>query len=105
MARWLSAHRDLHDRRPWQRAATPFAQAVLALRWFKDATDLPPILARDAKVSVATAYRYVLEAIDVIAAQAPELPTCSPTACGRDGSSFAWTAHLSQAERANAQLN
>lgn len=42
------------------------------LRWFKDATALPT-LARDARVSIATAYRYVHEAIDVIAAQAPEL--------------------------------
>jgi hypothetical protein len=70
---WLDAHREAHDRRPWQRAATPYTQAVLVLRWFKDATDLPA-LARDARVSVATAYRYVHEGIDVIAAQAPELP-------------------------------
>jgi hypothetical protein len=73
VSRWLAAYRKEHDRRPWQRAATPFAQAVLVLRWFKDATDLPT-LARDAKVSIATAYRYVHEAIDVIAAQAPDLP-------------------------------
>jgi hypothetical protein len=32
------------------------------------------ILARDAGVSIATGYRYLHEAIDVIAAQAPELP-------------------------------
>jgi len=45
----------------------------LVLRWFKDATDLR-LLARDAKISVATAYRYLHEAIEVIAQQAPELP-------------------------------
>jgi hypothetical protein len=73
VSRWLAAHREAHDRRPWQRAATPFVQAVLVLRWFKNATDLPA-LARDARISVATAYRYVHEGIDVIAAQAPELP-------------------------------
>jgi len=73
VSRWLAAHRKAHDRRPWQRAATPFVQAVLVLRWFKDATDLA-ILARDGKVSIATAYRYVHEGIDVIAAHAPELP-------------------------------
>lgn len=73
VSRWLAAHRKAHDRRPWQRAATPFVQAVLVLRWFKDATDLPA-LARDARVSIATAYRYVHEGIDVIAAQAPDLP-------------------------------
>jgi hypothetical protein len=72
VSRWLAAHRKTYDIRPWQRAATPFAQAVLVLRWFKDATDLPN-LARDAKVSIATAYRYLHEAIDVIAAHAPDL--------------------------------
>ena len=70
---WLAAHRQAHDRAPWQRAATPRAQAVLVLRWFKERTDVR-ILARDARVSVATAYRYLHEAIDVIAARAPELP-------------------------------
>lgn len=69
---WLLAHRKAHDARPWQRAATPYVQAIMVLRWFKEGTDLR-ILARDAAVSIATAYRYVHEAIDVIAAQAPEL--------------------------------
>jgi len=73
VARWLTAHRKAHDARPWQRAATPFVQAVMVLRWFKEATDMR-LLARDARVSIATAYRYLHEAIDVIAAQAPELP-------------------------------
>lgn len=73
VARWLAAHRKAHDVRPWQRAATPFVQAVMVLRWFKEATDIR-ILARDAQVSIATGYRYLHEAIDVIAAHAPELP-------------------------------
>ena len=73
VSRWLAAHRKTHDVRPWQRAATPYVQAVLVLRWFKERTDLR-ILARDARISIATAYRYLHEAIDVIAAQAPELP-------------------------------
>lgn len=73
VAHWLAAHRKAHDLRPWQRAATPFVQAVMALRWFKESTDLR-ILARDAQVSIATGYRYLHEAIDVIAAHAPELP-------------------------------
>lgn len=72
VSRWLAAHRRVHDRRPWQRAATPYVQAVMVLRWFKDATDLR-LLARDARVSIATAYRYVHEGIDVIAAHAPDL--------------------------------
>jgi hypothetical protein len=73
VSRWLLAHRKQHDARPWQRAATPYVQAVMVLRWFKEATDLA-ILARDAGVSIATAYRYLHEAIDVIAVQAPQLP-------------------------------
>lgn len=72
VSRWLAAHRKIHDRRPWQRAATPYVQAVLVLRWFKDATDLR-LLARDANVSIATAYRYLHEGIDVIAAHVPDL--------------------------------
>jgi hypothetical protein len=70
---WLLDHRKAHDARPWQRAATPYVQAVMVLRWFKEATDLR-VLARDAAVSIATAYRYLHEAIDVIAGHAPELP-------------------------------
>jgi len=54
VAGWLSAHRKAHDRAPWQRAATPFVQAVMTLRWFKDNTDIR-LLARDAGVSIATA--------------------------------------------------
>lgn len=72
VARWLRSHRKLIDSRPWQRAATPFVQAVLVLRWFKDATDVA-LLARDAGISVATGYRYLHEGIDVIATHAPDL--------------------------------
>jgi hypothetical protein len=81
VSRWLLIHRKAHDRRPWQRAATPYVQAVLVLRWFKEATDIR-ILARDARVSIATAYRYLHEGIDVIAAHAPDLPDV--LAHGRD---------------------
>lgn len=72
LARWLTAHRKLYDSRPWQRAATPWMQAILVLRWYKDATDLR-LLARDAKISIATAYRYLHEGITVIAARSPDL--------------------------------
>jgi hypothetical protein len=72
VSRWLAAHRKANDRAPWQRAATPYVQAVLVLRWFKERTDVR-ILARDAKVSVATGYRYLHEGIDVIAGHAPDL--------------------------------
>lgn len=69
---WLTEHRREHDRAPWQRAASPRAQALLVLRWFKERTDLR-LLARDTGISVATAYRYLHEGIDVIATRAPDL--------------------------------
>ncbi len=72
VSRRLAAHRKIHDTRPWQRAATPYAQAVLVLRWVKERTDLA-VLARDSRISIATAYRYLHEAIDVIAAHARDL--------------------------------
>lgn len=72
VSRWLRAHRRRVDARPWQRAATCWTQTVLVLRWFKDATKVH-LLARDAGISHATAYRYLHEAIDVIAANAPDL--------------------------------
>lgn len=73
VSRWLQAHRKRVDSRPWQRAATCWTQAVLVLRWLIDGTDVH-LLARDAKVSQATGYRYLHEAIEVIAEQAPGLP-------------------------------
>lgn len=71
VSRWILDHRRRHDIRPWQRAGTCRTQALLVLRWLKDATDLF-LLARDSRVSVATAYRYPL---DVIAQRMPDLPT------------------------------
>ena len=56
---WLAAHRRAHDARPWQRAATCRARAVLVLRWMVAGTALTT-LARDSRVSRATAYRYPL---------------------------------------------
>ena len=72
ISRWLQAHRRQGDARPWQRAATSWTQSVLVLRWLIDGTDIR-LLARDAKISQATGYRYLHEAIDVIAAHAPDL--------------------------------
>jgi DDE superfamily endonuclease len=54
------------------RAASAHTQAVLVLRWFRENTGMPT-LARDARVSIATGYRYLHEGIDVLAVQAPEL--------------------------------
>ncbi|USQ79730.1 transposase [Ornithinimicrobium faecis] len=69
---WVQAHRRANDVRPWQRAATSWTQALLVLRWFKDDTAVH-LLARDAGISQATAYRYLHEAVEVIADRAPEL--------------------------------
>ncbi|MFJ4106780.1 transposase family protein [Oerskovia enterophila] len=60
------------DQRRWQRAAPARTQAILVPRWFKDATRIPS-LAHDAGISIATAYRYLHEGIDVIADHAPDL--------------------------------
>lgn len=68
VTRILAAHPHRTDRRRWQRAATVYVQAVMALRWFRDGTAIAA-LARD-RVSVATAYRLVHKGIDVIAAHA-----------------------------------
>lgn len=83
---WLRDHRRAHDVRPWQRAATVYVQALMVLRWFKDDTDLR-ILARDAGISIATAYRYLHEGIDVIAAHTPDLAEVLAQAL-REGWSF-----------------
>ena len=48
-------------------------QALLALRWFRDRTRIDR-LATDHGISRATAYRYIAEAVDVLSAQAPDLP-------------------------------
>jgi len=69
---WLKSHRLAHDIRPWQRAATPAAQSIMFLRWARDDSRLHA-LARDTGVSQATAYRYIHEAIDVVAAQGLDL--------------------------------
>jgi hypothetical protein len=47
-------------------------QAVLGVRWFRDRTTCDA-LARDHRISRATAYRYRDEVIDVLAEQAPDL--------------------------------
>jgi hypothetical protein len=66
---WIQADRRAVDTRPWQRSATNWTQAVLVVRWLIDVTDVR-LLAREARISQATGYRYLHEAIDVIAARA-----------------------------------
>ena len=73
VSQWIAAHRRVHDTRPWQRAATLWVQAVMLLRRLIEATSIAG-LARDAGVWPASAYRYLHEALDVVAHRAPDLP-------------------------------
>jgi hypothetical protein len=68
----LRAERLRRGTRRNRRALTPYRHAVLVLRWFRDATPIHR-LALDHGISVATAYRYLHEAITALAAQAPDL--------------------------------
>lgn len=72
LARLLAAERRRRGTPARSRKLSCRGQAVLALRWFRDRTR-KEALARDHGVSRATAYRYVDEAVDVLAAQAPGL--------------------------------
>jgi DDE superfamily endonuclease len=69
---WLARHRRRPGARPWQRVATVAAQVVLVLRWLRYRIDVHT-LAAEAGISDATAYRYLHEGLDVIAAHAPDL--------------------------------
>src|SRR4051812_20079806 len=69
---WIARHRRRPGTRPGQRAATVHTQVVLVLRWLRHRLDLRP-LALQARVSIATAYRYLHEGLDVIAGHAPDL--------------------------------
>jgi hypothetical protein len=67
-------HRQRSERRTRRgtRALGPFRQAVLVLRWFLDATRVRQ-LAEDNRIAVSTAYDYLHEGIDVLAAVAPDV--------------------------------
>jgi hypothetical protein len=68
----LHAERRRRGTRTGTRALGCFKQAVLVIRWFLDGTRLAQ-LARDNAVGKSTAYDYLQEGIDVLAAQAPSL--------------------------------
>jgi hypothetical protein len=72
LARLLAAERRRRGTPARSRKLTPRGQAILALRWFRDRTRIDA-LGRDHGLSRATAYRYVGEAVDVLAGQAPGL--------------------------------
>jgi DDE superfamily endonuclease len=68
----LAADRRRRRSRTKRRALGCYRQAVLALRWFCDGTRLAQ-LAVDNRIGSSTAYRYLHEAIDALAAAAPGL--------------------------------
>ena len=67
---WIARHRRRPGTRPAQRAGTVHTQVTLALRWLRHRLDLRT-LAVEAGLSIATAYRYLHEALDVIATHTP----------------------------------
>jgi DDE superfamily endonuclease len=71
LGRLLRTERRARGTRRHSRALTCFHQAVFALRWFRENGDVAA-LARDHGISRATGYRYLDEAITVLAAQAPD---------------------------------
>ena len=68
----LGAERRRRGTRGRRRALGCYRQAVLVLRWFVDGTRLAQ-LAADNRIGCSTAYRYLHEGIDVLAAAAPGL--------------------------------
>jgi hypothetical protein len=68
----LAAERRRRGTRGRRRALGCYRQAVLVLRWFLDGTRLAQ-LAADHRIGRSTAYRYLHEGIDVLAATAPGL--------------------------------
>jgi hypothetical protein len=72
VSRLLEGHRREIGTRTGTRALTCWRQAVFALAWFWDRPDVRR-LGQGFAISQATAYRYVNEAIEVLAAKAPSL--------------------------------
>jgi DDE superfamily endonuclease len=72
VGRLLAAERRRRGTRNGSRALTCYWQAVMALRWFRHGGD-KTALGRDHGVSRSTAYRYIDEVIEVLAAWAPDL--------------------------------
>lgn len=68
----LTAERRRRGTRGRRRALGCYRQAVLVLRWFLDRTRLVQLSA-DNRIGRSTAYRYLHEGIDVLAAAAPGL--------------------------------
>lgn len=86
LATLLRADQRKRGTRKGRRALTVFWHAVLVLRWFRDGTRVAQ-LATDAGIGIATAYRYLHQALDALAAQAPELPDALQT-CLQSGLTY-----------------
>jgi hypothetical protein len=72
VARLLALHRREIGTRRGTRALSTWRQAVFALAWFRDRPDVAR-LGKGFGISQATAYRYLDEAITVLAVRAPDL--------------------------------
>ena len=72
VSRLLAGHRRELGTRTGTRALTCWKQAVFALAWFRDRPDIRR-LGQGFGTSQATAYRYLDEAVEVLAAKAPTL--------------------------------
>jgi hypothetical protein len=72
LAGLLAAERLRRGTRAETRSLPVHDQAVLVLRWFLDGTRMSQ-LARDNRIGKSTAYDYLHEGIDVLAARAPSL--------------------------------
>ena len=72
VSRLLAAERRRRRTRGRRRSLGCYRQAVLVLRWFLDGTRLAQ-LAADNRIGRSTAYRYLHEGIDALAAAAPGL--------------------------------
>ena len=70
LTRLLQERRREIGTRRGTRALSCWRQAVFALAWFRDRPDIAR-LGRGFGISQATAYRYLDEAVDVLAARAP----------------------------------
>jgi DDE superfamily endonuclease len=72
VASLLAAERRARGTRKNTRTLSCYRQAAFTLVWFREKVDIPN-LGRGFGLSQATAYRYLNEVIDVLAAQAPDL--------------------------------
>lgn len=72
VAELLAAERVTRGTRTGTRVLSCTDQAVFALVWFRENRDIP-LTGKGLGISQATAYRYLDEAVGVLAARAPDL--------------------------------